>query len=473
MESVRDNQVTIAQSSNATGKTHAAARIATWFYKCFPETQVYTTAAPPEKNLKQLLWGEIGSITEKHPVLFSDDKLNVLHIERAAKEFITGVTIPSTGTEAQREAKFSGKHQRNLLFIVDEGDAVPDEVYKGIEACMSGGNAKLLILFNPRSETGPVYRMIRDRRAHVVELSAFRHPNVVTGEIVIPGAVDREKTVRRINEWSRPLTSDETPDQECFEVPEFLVGCTAKSLGGEVYPPLTAGWRKIVDPALSYMVLARYPAQSAMQLISLAWINAARSRWDVYVAQNGEVPPQGVQPVQGLDVAEYGADSSISMLRYGGWVARPRKWNGIDPDATADRGDEIHQQFDALVTNVDGTGVGAGVAPKISRKGHTANSIKVAASPTYRTELGEFKILRDQLWWEVREWLRTDPGAMLPPDENLIEDLKTPEYVIIGGYIRVTPKEVLKERLKRSPDEGDALCLTFAPYEGGASILWA
>ena len=77
MESVRDHQVTVAQSANATGKTHAAARIAVWWYKCFLECQIYTAAAPPESNLKKLLWGEIGGVIEKHPDLFKGDRQNL------------------------------------------------------------------------------------------------------------------------------------------------------------------------------------------------------------------------------------------------------------------------------------------------------------------------------------------------------------------------------------------------------------
>ena len=33
------------------------------WYKAFPNSQVYTAAAPPESNLRKLLWGETGSIT--------------------------------------------------------------------------------------------------------------------------------------------------------------------------------------------------------------------------------------------------------------------------------------------------------------------------------------------------------------------------------------------------------------------------
>jgi len=104
MESVRDNPITIAKSANATGKTHGSARVAVWWKKAFENSQVYTAAAPPESNLKKLLWGEIGSIVEKHPDLFKVDTCKNLHIQRSAQSFLTGVTIPSSGTEAQKEA---------------------------------------------------------------------------------------------------------------------------------------------------------------------------------------------------------------------------------------------------------------------------------------------------------------------------------------------------------------------------------
>jgi hypothetical protein len=461
MESVRDHPITIAKSSNAVGKTHGAARVAVWWYKVFPDSQVYTGAAPPESNLKKLLWGEIGSITEKHPELFESDRLKTLHIERSSQSFLTGVTIPLSGTEAQREAKFSGKHSPNLLFIIDEGDAVPDEVYRGIESCMSGGHARLLVMFNPRAEMGEVHRMERDGKANVVQLSAFKHPNVTAGKDIIPGAVSRETTARRLSEWCRRLAEGEPIEGDCFELPGFFVGAIAKSQSGQEYPPLRAGFYKIMDPAFSYMVLGQYPAQGSNQLISREWISRARARWDLYVSKFGDVPPKQTSAVMGLDIAELGADTNVACFRYGGFVERLVIWSGIDTVATGDRGVAEYKARDVLRVNVDATGVGAGVAPHMQRAGCSAAPVKVASSPTQKTELGEFYILRDQLWWEVREWLRTDQGAMLPPDELLIEELQTPTYEVIGGKIRVMKKETMRELLKRSPDRADSLCLTF------------
>jgi hypothetical protein len=461
MKSVRDNPITIAKSANATGKTHGAARVAVWWYKAFPNSQVYTAAAPPESNLRKLLWGEIGSITEKHPELFKSDTVTNLHIQKSAQNFLTGVTIPASGTEAQREAKFSGKHAPHLLFILDEGDAIPDACYRGIESCMSGGYARLLIMFNPRAEVGEAFRMERDGRANVVHLSAFNHPNVISGLDQIPGAVTRETTIRRINEWCRPLIEGEKPDSECFKLPEFLQGTTAKSLSGQEYPPLQPGWYKIMEPAFAYMVLGQYPAQGSTQLISKEWIARARSRWDSYVAEHGENPPSEVTGIMGLDVAEFGTDANAACFRYGGWVDRIKIWDGVDTVVTGDRAADEYQSRSLSMLNVDATGVGAGVAPHIKRKNCVTNAVKVASKPTETTELGIFYILRDQLWWACREWLRIDPGAMLPPDELLIEELQTPTYEVENGKIRVMKKSTIRELIKRSPDRADSLTLTF------------
>ncbi len=162
---------------------------------------------------------------------------------------------------------------------------------------MSGGHARLLVMFNPRAEVGEVYRMERDGRANVVHLSAFCHPNVVSGTDEIPGAVSRETTIRRINEWCRPLVNGEPVDGECFELLDFLVGRTAKSQSGYTYSPLKPGWYKIVEPAFSYMVLGQYPSKGSNQLISTEWIAKARSRWDAYVAEHGEIPPENTYAV--------------------------------------------------------------------------------------------------------------------------------------------------------------------------------
>lgn len=473
MYSVRDYPVTIAKSGNALGKSHSAARIAIWYYLCFPEAQVYLLAAPPLDNLKGILWGEIMRIVQKYPDLFTGDKIRSLGIYRGPLNFIRGVTIPASGSKNEKESRFSGKHSPYQMFVMDEADAIPEEVFTGAEGCMSGESARMLAMFNPRNQSGPIYLKEVNNQAHVVHLSAFNHPNVITGDNVIPGAVSRETTIRRINSWTRELQDGEVVDYACFEVPEFLIGATATGMDNKILPPLKPGYRKIVEPAFSYMVLGQYPPQGDAQLISIAWIEAARKRWDEYVRMNGEKRTPGrpdPQPILGVDVAELGADSNIAYLRYGGFVGRAISWDGVDPDMTAQKALTIYRDSHAIIALIDGTGVGSSVAPSMARMGRLedvrAISVKVAASPSpmVKSELGEFGILRDQMWWMLKEWLRTDPTAMLPPDQMLLEELKVPTYFVNErGKIKVMNKEKMRTLLRRSPDRADALVMTFAP----------
>lgn len=473
-ESVLKNPVTIARSGNSTGKSHGAAHLALWFFECFQGAQVYTAAAPPEDNLKIMLWGKIGELVLRHPDIFGRYRASLagMRIERSPDQFVAGVTIPSSGRREERIARFSGKHAPALFFIVDEGDAVPPEVYEGIESCMTGGFARLLILFNPRIKAGPVYRKEHAGQANVVELTAFNHPNVRTGLDLIPGAVDRNTTVRRINEWSRPLAPTEEPDNQCFEVPKFLTGATATNLKGDrTYPPLQAGWRKITDNQLSYMVLATYPAQGSQQLISEEWIARARSNYDLYVAKYGEVPPRNAKAIGGQDVADQGDDLNAFTRRYGNWVAPIITWSGVDLEVTGDKTAANYLQHNLDFLFIDATGVGAGLAVNARRKVRRANAtahirkitpVMVASSPTYKTELGSFGTMRDQLWWTLREWLRTNENAMLPPDDDLEQELLNATYEV-NKVVKVLDKKAMKATLGRSPDKADSLILTFTP----------
>lgn len=466
MESVRDYEITVAMSANSTGKTHGAARIAAWFYMCFSDSQVYTAAAPPEDNLRRILWGEIGDITQKHPDLFNKHNIGVLNVQQSARHFLTGVTIPTSGDAKTREAKFSGKHAPNLMFVFDEGDAIPDEVYDGRESCTSGGFFRTLIMLNPRQCKGAVYRMIRDGQANVVHLSAFNHPNVLTGENVIPGAVDRNTTARRIVQMCRPIKEDEKIDAaDTFKLPDYLTGYQPIDQKGIKLPALQAGNYLVMQPSFCHMVLGKYPSQAEDQLISSDWIQAARMRWDLWVARYGEVAPAQTDGIAGLDVGEFGNDPSVWCARYGGWLTQFKEWSGVDTNYTSDRASEFSRLNNIRCTMVDGNGVGAGVAPNMMRKGYPARGVKTQEKPDDRElepEFGEFFILRDQLAWQVREWLRADPTSMLPPDEELIEELSIPTYSIEGRWVKLMKADVFKDLLKRSPNKFSALCLTFA-----------
>ena len=61
---------------------------------------------------------------------------------------------------------------------------------------------------------------------------------------------------------------------------------------------------------------------------------------------------------------------------------------------------------------------------------------------------------------EMREWLIY---GCIPNDEQLIDDLTGPEYALhLKGQIKLESKDAMRKRGLASPDDGDALALTFA-----------
>ena len=474
-ESVQEHRRTVVLSANSMGKTHGAARLALALWQVYAaaddveNVKVYTAAAPPEENLKKNLWSEISTaLKDESAGLFDEATTTTMNVQSAPGAFVTGVTIPASGTDAEREARFSGKHADALFFFIDEGDAVPKPVYDGIESCMSGGSvARLLIMLNPRAPRGEVYRMVKDGEAHVVRLSALDHENIVSGEQRIPGAVDRETVVRRLAQWSRSLAGGEdTTGRVTYEVPDHLVGCTATREGGGQTTPLDAGERVVTDHRLCHMVLGVYPPAGTDQLISREWIEKAQQRWRRYASAHGETPTGGRI---GYDVASEGEDRNCVCHRVGDFVRRfapAMLWKGVDSSAGAQKVNGLYDRLRWARGYVDTGGVGDGVPAQI--KHGDVQGVQFGESAPEAGSRGDgpdvqCHRMRDYLYWSVREWLRSD-DAMLPPDEGLADELATPTYEkTVKGAIRVQSKDEMRTALGRSPDKLDALALTFAP----------
>jgi hypothetical protein len=344
---------------------------------------------------------------------------------------------------------------------------------------MSNEHPRLLILFNPRAPQGKIFDMESNGRAKVVELTAFAHPNVITGREVIPGAVSRSVTVKRINEWTRPLARGEKADSSCFEVPDFLVGTTTVSDSGINYPPLPGGFRKVFIDEFWYMTLAKYPSSGVHQLVAPEWVDMAIGRGRERRKEFGDNPPTGIRPILGLDCAEYGGDNNSLAIRYDYYIAPLESWGGLDTTETTDKTLVIYKQLDPEILQIDALGVGSTIAPLIVRLGRDENppvdvcafAVKVSREPSKMTfaDQGEFYSIRDEIWWRLREFLRTNPNAILPDDPLLAQEIKTATYTYTdsagrsGGKIKVMSKEEFRKQLKRSPDRADGVCLTFNP----------
>jgi hypothetical protein len=123
---------------------------------------------------------------------------------------------------------------------------------------------------------------------------------------------------------------------------------------------------------------------------------------------------------------------------------------------------------------VDGTGIGWGVHDRLNQLG-CPNLVGVDfGAKADRTDASDaaarYANKRAEMWGFMKEWLKV---GSLPDDNELLADLKAVDY----GYdasdaILLERKDDMRRRGLASPDDGDALALTFAYPEGaGLSVV--
>jgi len=459
LNSVRDHKYTAVQAAIGTGKTYSAADVALWFLNTRPHSKVVVTAAPPERQIRDLLFAEIRMAHKRaiqRGVPLVGGTPHTMRIIADDNWWVQGFTIPTTGTPEERIAKFHGQHAAGgVLVIADEAHGIPPEIFEAFDNIISGEGCKILLLSNPLAPSGPFWSATRDNDYNTITISAFEHPNVDTGQNIIPGAVDRTTTQRRIEKWTRPLSP----------------------LDGRKNPlvitvPWTGEERVVINPVFCYKVLGEFPWEAERALVPLAAIHQAKMNWQILMEEYDNDLPIDLlpEPVCGLDVAEFGADSNCFCARFGRALPPMLRWQGMEIPATAHRAAHLVREVGGRRINIDGIAVGAAVAPllrkeEIDGEPIRAIGVKVSWSPTRDAEEFQFYRLRDQLGWLVRLWMLNTDTAIYA-DEDLEADMLAFEYQETRSGLRISTKNQVRGKLMgRSPDGFESLMMTF--YTGG------
>jgi hypothetical protein len=205
-----------------------------------------------------------------------------------------------------------------------------------------------------------------------------------------------------------------------------------------------------------------FPRASSLQFIPNDIVQDARKR---------TVESLFTDPViLGVDVARFGDDQSVIAPRKGR-DAKSRKWRrfrNMDTMALASEVAKAAREEHADAIFIDGGGIGAGVVDRVRQlelpRGCQVYEINFGGKPdgAWVTDADEVKVRNKstEMAAQMRNWLKT--GAV--PDEQEIEDdLCGREYGYDGdNAIGLEKKEDMKKRGLSSPDNADALALTFA-----------
>lgn len=171
------------------------------------------------------------------------------------------------------------------------------------------------------------------------------------------------------------------------------------------------------------------------------------------------VDDPGAPLLMGVDIARFGDDETVIRFRKGRDARSipPYRYKGLDTMQVAAEVAALIDKFRPDAVFVDGGGVGGGVVDRLKQLGYRVIEVQ-SGSKAEDTE--KHLNMRVQMWDEMRDWL---VYGCIDGDDRLIDDLTGPEYKITDkGSIRLETKDEMKKRGLGSPNDGDALGLTFA-----------
>jgi hypothetical protein len=238
--------------------------------------------------------------------------------------------------------------------------------------------------------------------------------------------------------------------------------------------------QNLPEPLKSQMLDGDFQAMvedDPWQVIPTVLVVAAQQRW----TQEPPTDEQG-EPVPvtqyGVDPARGGRDEATIAGRRDAWFAPIVAIPGVQvPDGPTLAAAVVAEMAadeargDAPV-NVDVGAIGSSPYDSLIANGVNAIAVNFAAGTKARDKNNvlSFKNVRAELYWRFREALQEEDCAIaLPDDPQLRADLTAARWKLTTNGIQIEDKEQIKERLKRSPDRGEAVLL--ANYDSAPWLI--
>lgn len=191
-------------------------------------------------------------------------------------------------------------------------------------------------------------------------------------------------------------------------------------------------------------------------LINTLAVQAARNANDAHMERIGA-------HVVGLDPAR-GGDTSTFIHRQGRVAWGIERMNVRDTMLVAGRAARMLEDDKTIARLfVDVGGIGAGIYDRLVELGYGARVTAVNFGGK-ATDARRYFNKRCEMWGEMAEWIEDDIPPSIPDDDQLHADLTavSGDRYSSNGQLKLQSKEDIKKELGRSPDDGDALALTFA-----------
>jgi hypothetical protein len=219
--------------------------------------------------------------------------------------------------------------------------------------------------------------------------------------------------------------------------------------------PLEVGRMKaeMGEQAFAREFLCDFTVSGEDQLISLVDVEEAARR--VYKVGEMDYAPR----ILGVDPARFGNDRSVIYSRQGLQAFDPIVLRQIDNMALAARVAERIDEWKPDAVFID-AGAGSGVIDRLRQLGHDCMEVNFGSTHVRNARHAN---KRTEMWCDLADWIRA--GGAIPNRNSLKLELATPTYGYDAANRKILEKkDATKARMPghASPDEGDALALTFA-----------
>jgi hypothetical protein len=171
-------------------------------------------------------------------------------------------------------------------------------------------------------------------------------------------------------------------------------------------------------------------------------------------------------------VARGGRDKTSMARRHDNWFDELVSWPGIVTHDGPTVAALVHQQLgseEPETLNIDVVGIGSSAYDSLKTMYPRVVPVNAAERSDYRDRSGRLKMrnVRAEYYWRMRETLDPERGddVALPPGNVIVADLCAARWENTTAGVQIESKDDIKQRLGRSPDEGEALLL--ANYNGG------
>ena len=292
-----------------------------------------------------------------------------------------------------------GLHATNMAYFIDEAFGVADSIFEVARGGMSTKGARALMCGNPTATSGYAFEAFH-RNKHLWKTYTL---SCIDSPLVDPSYISEMK-----QEYGE--------DSDVYRV----------------------------------RVLGEFPRASICQLVPRELADKAAA------VTLGRHQYEFAPIVLGVDVAWEGDDRSCIYLRQGLFSKCLGVWSNIDNMRLGGLVNQFWSEHKADAVFID-VGWGSGVIDFLRGMGRSPIPVNFGGSSLSL----EYANKRTEMWLETRKWL--EGGGMIERNDDLIEDLISPEYYFLpNGKKILEQKKLMKKRGLRSPDLGDALALTFA-----------